>query len=613
MQRKLDKINTMSDIKKFKELPTGDDCFANVISKNKYYVDKTLYLKSVFKNDGSAVLLFTRPRRFGKTLLMNMFADFLRIKDSVKGDEQDISIDNTVLFKDTAIVKDKAFVEKYMGKFPVIFISLRDVKGDNFTEAYENLANEISNLASDYDYLLESDALSDIEKRKVARLQDDDYLKNKRNKSALTSSLKVLSKSLYKHFKKQVIILIDEYDVPLAKAAEKKYHDKMVTLMSSFFDVLKSTPSNTTRYVAPIFKVVMTGCLKVAKNSIFTGVNNVVVNTVLNTQTKFTSIIGFNKEETKKVLEDYNLSDYESTVKENYDGYRFYNEEMFCPWDVINFVAENYEHKLNGTESDIKPGNYWNATSSSKILQEYLGYLNKSIRERLQDLVEGKSIEVKINDSMNYDDLKLHDPDDFFSLLLHTGYLTAVGNPSKNNYLVKIPNKEILECFNSNITECFNEMVKEGPDFKAINIAKALLKGDEEKVEDLLSEVILAYVSTRDFATKSNPENFYQGFLSGIFVNCKDEISDYRSNAEAGLGYLDFAFKDDSGKTAVVIEIKSCANTDELIKTQQLAIEQIKEKKYAESYIKDSSIRHVYAYGIAFSNKYCRVKIEKLK
>lgn len=173
----------------------------------------------------------------------------------------------------------------------------------------------------------------------------------------------------------------------------------------------------------------MTGCLKVAKNSIFTGANNVVVNTVMNTQTKFTSIIGFNKEVTKKLLEDYNLSDYEEMVKENYDGYRFYNKEMFCPLDVINFVAENYEHKLYGTESDIKPGNYWNATSSSKILQEYLGYLNKSIREILQNLVDGKSIEVKINDSMNYDDLKLHDPDDFFSLLLHKGYLTAVGNP----------------------------------------------------------------------------------------------------------------------------------------------------------------------------------------
>lgn len=387
----------------------------------------------------------------------------------------------------------------------------------------------------------------------------------------------------------------------------------MVELISSFLGVLKSTPKNTNEDTAPILKVVMTGCLKVAKNSIFTGVNNVVVNTVLNTQTKFTSIIGFNKEETKKVLEDYNLSEYEEMVKENYDGYRFYNEEMFCPWDVINFVAENYEHKLFGTESDIKPGNYWNATSSSKILQEYLGYLNKSIREGPQDLVDGESIEVKINDSMNYDDLKPHDPDDFFSLLLHTGYLTAVGNPSKNDYLVKIPNKEILECFNSNITECFNDMVKEGPDFKAVNIAKSLLKGDEKKVVDLLSEVILTYVSTRDFATKSHPENFYQGFLSVIFVNCNDVISDYKSNAEAGLGYLDFAFKDDPGKTAVVIEIKSCTSTDELLNVQKVALEQIKEKKYAESYIKDSSINHVYAYAIAFSNKYCRVKVEALK
>ena len=599
----------MTDTQKYKLLPTGGDTYSEIITKNKYYVDKTSYLRSVFADDGSSVLLFTRPRRFGKTLLMDMFADFLRINANNPSDTKF----QQNLFKNMSILKDHAFVEKYMGQFPVIYFSLKDVHGRDFFKAYRKLALVVSVVSNQFSCLNSSSALSEDDKEKLKILQTYSLLRNADNEDYLTSSLFTLVNCLYKHFKRQVILLIDEYDVPLAKAAAGKYHEEMVELISSFLGVLKSTPKNTNEDTAPILKVVMTGCLKVAKNSIFTGVNNVVVNTVLNTQTKFTSIIGFNKEETKKVLEDYNLSDYESIVKENYDGYRFYNEEMFCPWDVINFVAENYEHKLNGTESDIKPGNYWNATSSSKILQEYLGYLNKSIRERLQDLVEGKSIEVKINDSMNYDDLKLHDPDDFFSLLLHTGYLTAVGNPSKNNYLVKIPNKEILECFNSNITECFNEMVKEGPDFKAINIAKALLKGDDEKVEDLLSEVILAYVSTRDFATKSNPENFYQGFLSGIFVNCKDVISDYRSNAEAGLGYLDFAFKDDSGKTAVVIEIKSCANTDELINTQQLAIEQIKEKKYAESYIKDSSIRHVYAYGIAFSNKYCRVKTEKLK
>lgn len=599
----------MTDTKKYKLLPTGEDTFSEVITQNKYYVDKTSYLRSVFAEDGSSVLLFTRPRRFGKTMLMDMFADFLRL--NVK-DPSDTSFQRK-FFKGMSILQDKEFVDKFMGQFPVISISLKGIIGGDFEIAKGALITLVKNLARTYSFLQKSEALTEYDKIDLKNLCSDAYLKKPINQNNLTDSLNFLSNCLFKHFKKQVILLIDEYDVPLAKAATGKYHEEMVELISAFLGVLKRTPKNTNEKNAPIYKVVMTGCLKVAKNSIFTGVNNVVVNTVLNTQTKFTTIIGFNKAETKKVLEDYNLSEYEGMVKENYDGYRFYNEEIFCPWDVINFVAENYEHKLNGTESDIKPGNYWNATSSSKILQEYLGYLSKTIRERLQDLVEGKSIEVKINDSMNYDDLKLHDPDDFFSLLLHTGYLTAVGNPSKNNYLVKIPNKEILECFNTNITECFNDMVKEGPDFKAVNIAKALLNGDEDKVEDLLSEVILAYVSTRDFATKSNPENFYQGFLSGIFVNCKDVISDYKSNAEAGLGYLDFAFKDDSGKTAVIIEIKSCASTDELLNAQKNALEQIKEKKYAESYIKDSSIRHVYTYGIAFSNKYCRVKVETLK
>ena len=221
--------------------------------------------------------------------------------------------------------------------------------------------------SSDTTFQQKSEVLSEDDKLDLKNLCSDACLKDPFNQNNLISALSFLSSCLYKHFKRQVILLIDEYDVPLAKVAAGKYHKEMVELISSFLGVLKSTPKNTNEDTAPILKVVMTGCLKVAKNSIFTGVNNVVVNTVLNTQTKFTSIIGFNKEETKKVLEDYNLSDYDGMVKENYDGYRFYNEEMFCPWDVINFVAENYEHKLNGTESDIKPGNYWNATSSSKI------------------------------------------------------------------------------------------------------------------------------------------------------------------------------------------------------------------------------------------------------
>lgn len=226
-------------------------------------------------------------------------------------------------------MKDKAFVDKYMGQFPVIFISLKDIKGINYDIAKGGLINLVKELARTFSFLQKSEVLSEDDKLDLKNLCSDAYLKDPFNQNNLTSALSFLSSCLYKHFKRQVILLIDEYDVPLAKAAAGKYH-----------------------------------------------------------------------------------------------------KEMFCPWDVINFVAENYEHKLNGTESYIKPGNYWNATSSSKILQEYLGYLNKSIRESLQNLVDGKSIEVKINDSMNYDDLKLHDPDDFFSLLLHTGYLTAVGNQS---------------------------------------------------------------------------------------------------------------------------------------------------------------------------------------
>ena len=599
----------MTDIKKYKDLATGGENFAYIKSSNMYYVDKTLYLKSVFENDGSSVLLFTRPRRFGKTLLMNMFADFLRLNVNAPDDTSF----QQKLFKDTAIMEDRVFTDKYMGQFPVIFISLKDIYGETFEIARGALITLVNKLARTYSFLQESPVLNEYDKLDLKNLCDDAYLKETSNQNKLTSALNLISDCLFRHFRKPVILMIDEYDVPLAKAATRDYHKSMVDLISAFLGVLKNTPQNTNEESAPITKVVMTGCLKVAKNSIFTGVNNVVVNTVLNTQSQFTSIIGFNKNETKKLLSDYNLDDYEEMVRDNYDGYRFYKDEMFCPWDVINFVANNYKHTLDGTESDIKPDNYWITSTSSEILKEYIAYLGDSIREQLQDLVDMKTIEVCINDSMNYDDLKLHDPDDFFSLLLHTGYLTAVGNPNKNNYIVKIPNEEILECFNSTVRGVFKEKVTKAPEYKAEKIALSFLNGNEEAVEDMLSEVILSYVSVRDFSTKAKPENFYQGFLSGIFLNCDKVISDYRSNTQAGFGYLDFAFKDSFGKTAVVIEIKSCQSTSELVKAQQLALEQIKEQKYADSYLKDESVRHVYAYAVVFSNKYCRVKLEKLK
>ena len=607
-----------------RSISIGIQNFADLREHGSFYIDKTGLIKEWWESNDS-VTLITRPRRFGKTLLMDMFANFLRIKDSDQNENIDTFIDNTILFKDTAIMQDKAFVEKYMGKFPVIFLSLKNIKGDNFTEAYNNLAEEISNLACDCDYLLKSEELSEIEKKKLSRLQDDEYLSDKRHKTALTSSLKVLSKSLYKHFKKQVVIFIDEYDVPLAKAEEKKYHDKMVSLMSSFFDVLKSTPSNTTRYSSPVLKVIMTGCLKVAKNSIFTGVNNVVVNTVLDTQDKFTSIIGFNKEETRKFLEDYNLADYENMVKANYDGYKFYDKEMFCPWDVIKFIANNYEHKLNGTEDDIKPGNYWIGTSSNEALYEYLGYLTDSDTQKMQDLVDGKTINFVLNDSMNYDCLSQHNPDDFWSLLLHTGYLTldwedtkALEDPKKKGEVqtvrvsARIPNLEIKQCFKENIQNRFKTEI--APHTVADALANNLFSGKSDIASDTIYNLLQNFISVKDNATKAPHENYYHGYLNGLFSNCsKDFFSEYHSNYESGDGYADIIFKNKKGNSVVVIEIKTCKGTESKTSKSREALAQIEEKNYSKPYLENEDITTVYAYGIAFSGKSCLLSCKKIK
>ena len=598
----------MADLNEFKLLPTGGDTFSEIINKNKYYVDKTSYLRTVFAEDGSSVLLFTRPRRFGKTLLMDMFADFFRL-DYIN--PTDTSFQQK-LFKDTEIMKDKSFVEKYMGRFPVIFISLKDIKGISYEVAKGELINLVKGLARIYSFLQKSEILTEDDKLDLKNLCSDAYLKDPINQNNLTSALSFLSSCLYKHFKRQVILLIDEYDVPLAKAASGKYHKEMVELISSFLGVLKSTPKNTNEDTAPILKVVMTGCLKVAKNSIFTGVNNVVVKTVLDTQSQFTSIIGFNKKETRKVLEDYDLSEYESVVKENYDGYRFYNEEMFCPWDIINFVANNYEHKLNGTESDIKPGNYWITSTSSDVLKEYIGYLKEDIRQQLQDLVDRKTIEVSINDSMNYDDLKLHDPDDFFSLLVHTGYLTAVGNPSKNNYIVKIPNEEILNCFESNIKKVFDDNLTLGPDKKAEKLAKGFLEGNTSSVTCILNSLLTSYVSIRDLATKSKPENFYHGFMSGIFTVSEKWVKEYKSNFEAGNGYADISFRNSDKTKVVILELKSSPSEKDMKIVAQKALLQIEEKQYAKEFLELPTVQSIETYGISFFNKQCFIVSKKI-
>ncbi len=614
--------------KTFLALPVTGETFADVREKNRYYVDKTPYLKQVFSDDeavdekslidGTTVLLLTRPRRFGKTMLMNMFESFLKINPKEPGN----ITKHLNYFKDTRIFDDKNFCDKYMGQFPVIAITLKGVKGPNFKQAYFKLAELIVEKAKEFKFLENSPALDEDDKATYAKLASKDYLKRADDEaqSYATSAMASLASMLYKHFNKQVYILIDEYDVPLAKAQEHGYHKDMVTLMSSFLGFLKDPQRDPEKDTSIISKVVITGCLKVAKNSIFTGVNNLKVNTVTSKIDKYTGMIGFTKDETQKILKDYELDDFSQTVKNYYDGYKFYDKEMFCPWDVLNFIDDNFNLKQTGNTDDIKPGNYWDKSSSDSALGEYLGYLTDNDNQKMQNLVNGKSISFQLNDSMNYDTLSEHKSDDFWSLLLHTGYLTVdweqtqkeeLAKENNKDIFVKIPNLEILECFENNILDRFGKILSK--DNLALNIANALLEGKVDYVQDKLGPLLRSFVSVRDTATKAPHENYYHGFLNGIFTNCKDSLGEYHSNYESGDGYADITFNNLGGTKACVIEIKVCKEKESRAKKANEAIEQILEKHYADAIFEDENITSVNAIGIAFSGKNCALASKWLK
>ena len=595
----------------FKKLPFGTEEFSVLRKEDYYYIDKSSYIKKVFENSAS-VILFTRPRRFGKTLLMDMFASFLAIAE----DGSDNREFKEKIFEGLEILKDKEFTDKYLGQFSVISFSLKSVYGKDYNAAYESLAFTVSNLFKNFLFLNDSEKLLDSEKESLKLLQDFNYLSTPKAEKYIVSSLEFLSSCLYKHFSKKVIILIDEYDVPLAKASENGYHKEMVTLMSLFFNVMKKSSTLVSDNVYPIEKIVLTGCLKVAKNSIFTGVNNITVNTVLSEDYDFDSIIGFTKEETLKLLKDYELEEYATLVKENYDGYRFNEKEMFCPWDVVNFIAESVKKKVSNTK--IIPGNYWINSTSSNALLSYVGYLTDKATDKMQSLMDGLSIETYINDSMNYDTLSEHEEIDFFSLLLHTGYLTSDGYRVVNEengeiiYSLKIPNREIRKCFELNILKHFKESSTQGEN-KAMLIANALFEGDCETAKTNLKKLLKGYVSVRDFATKAKKENFYHGFLSGVFTNCSDSISDYQSNSESGDGYADIVFKNADENKAVVIEIKSSASDDDFLQDTKVALDQIEKNKYYEPFLKKVNIKTIYCYAICFYKKDCYIEVKKVK
>ena len=604
--------------KQFLPLPYGKDVYSELKGNGCYFVDKTPYLKELIDKDKSNVMLFTRPRRFGKTLFMSMVEYFLKINSANPGD----TILQQKLFKDTKILEDREFCAKYMGQHPVISLTLKGVQGKTFKAAYYKLAELIVAKANEYSFLKDSQNLNDKEKAKFDLLCDEMYLKraDEEAQSYVTSAIISLARMLYKHFKKQVYVLIDEYDVPLAKAQEKGYHDEMVTLISSLFDFFKTIPQDPETGEQYVSKVIMTGCLKVAKNSIFTGVNNLYVNTVTSQLKQYTGMIGFTKEDTYKFLKDYELDDFAQKVKDNYDGYKFYDKEMFCPWDVVNFIKDNFDFKQQRLLSKVKANNYWATSPSSHAVYEYLGYLTDTDTQKMQDLVDGKSISFKLNDSMNYDCLSQHIPNDFWSLLLHTGYLTVdwdktdtlnSEDSSADDIAVKLPNLEIKDCFRENIQKRFSDV------FVNLKLPgkfiKALVKGQQEDISNILFDMLQKYVSIRDTATKAPYENFYHGFINGIFTSCEGIISEYHSNYESGSGYPDITFKAERNTKAVIIEIKATSKAEDMDELAAKALSQIEEKNYALPFLKQSKITDIYAYGIAFCKKDCSLVVKNLK
>ncbi len=618
----------MSD-KQFLELPYGKDDFPLLREGNCYFVDKTPYLKTVF-TDQSAVLLFTRPRRFGKTLLISMFDSFLKINPEKPFDNSK----QLELFKGTKILEDKEFCDKFMGQCPVIAITLKKVEGTNFNELYESFASAVYDVALRYSYLKNSNKLDKSDKDELENLTTKSYLLKIENQQTVKDALRTLSRLLYKEYGRRAILLIDEYDVPLAAASYRDRvnkvlyknrpdfvadcHDKMVALMKGFFDLLKTSLGDE----GAIGKAVITGCLKVAKNSLFTGVNNFNVCSVVDREQKYTGIIGFTKDETYKFLKDYEFEDFSEKVKEHYDGYKFFDKEMFCPWDVVNFIKKNFELKQQGKFTKIKADNYWSGTTSDKSLSGYIGYLTDNDNQKMQDLVDGKSISFKLNESMNYDTLSEHNSDDFWSLLLHTGYLTldwektedeelSKDHSTNKNVVARIPNLEILDCFDTNIKARFSsEFIKHNLHNKLVN---ALSSGNQKEIYDIFFDMLQKYVSIRDTATKAPLENYYHGFINGIFASCESIISEYHSNYESGNGYPDITFKAERNTKAVIIEIKAAPTGSDIVTLSETALSQIEEKNYSEPFMSNRMIQSIYAYGIAFAGKNCFITCKKLK
>ena len=583
-----------------KGIAVGTDDYSKVIYDNCYFVDKTSLIKDVFAQNKSEVLLISRPRRFGKTLTMSMFYHFLAINHDNPNDltrQQE-------LFKDTQIYQDREFCQQYMGHYPVIFLSLKSVEGINFETAYQKLAEIIYGLVdSQFRFLLQSNELSDGNKRDLQYLLDLDNLEKVSSSVKLQFSLQKLTQFLYQHYGKKAIVLIDEYDVPLAKASVRGYYNQMV-------DVIRGMLGSVLKTNSYLEKAVLTGCLRVPQESAFSGLNNISVNTVFSRDVVLATGVGFTKDETIDMLDYYGLSSFNNIVKEWYDGYNFANHEMFCAWDVVKFCSEAIDL---ADSQKMLPQNYWINTSSNDLIYQFLGYLTEQDAVDMQTLVDGGTISKKIRETLNYEDLKQHESDDFWSMLLYTGYLTVAGHSNfdvaSSELNLRIPNKSIRNCFKEKIQDYFTKAPPQVQ--KAAKILQSVFNADAEQLRVDIEDALAKFISVRDFSTNAPKEYYYHAFLNGVFSTQEGVFKRYTSNQEAGNGYSDITILSKDSRTGYILELKYTNDENYLVKESKKALTQIEEQKYLEPFRLRGITKKVYGFGICFSGKSCFVSVKE--
>lgn len=556
------------------KLPVGIENFEEIRRNRFYYVDKTKLIEQLVETGGK-VTLFTRPRRFGKTLNMSMLRSFFEMGSDAS------------LFDGLYIAENKALCEEYMGKYPVIFLSLKSVEGLNFEDARYRMIELISIEAERFGFLADSEHLSENERARYKAMISLHNGTNAMDEKVLISSLRILSQLLYKHFGKKTVILIDEYDVPLDKAFQNGFYQEMVSLIRGLFGMALKTNDY-------LQFAVLTGCLRITKESIFTGLNNFKVLSILDS--RFDEQFGFTDCEVRKILEDYHLESHFEETKEWYDGYHFGKVDIYCPWDVINYVDQ-----LKYDPVAI-PQDFWSNSSGNAIVRRLIDKADVSAKNEVERLIAGESIEKDVALELTYDEID-KSIENLWSVLFTTGYLTHTGRTEAGKYRLVIPNREVRNLFVKKIREWFLDVSRN--DGKTLEeLCNAFVNKDTEKIEQIFGDYLWNTISIRDTAVaKEKKENFYHGILLGLLGYKSSWL--IKSNAESGTGYSDILVEVPTNRTGIVIELKYAENGD-MDAACEDALRQIEEKNYVAK-LKQDGMRNFIRYGIACFKKDCRV------